>query len=984
MFKKSYGRFLAAGLAAVMAVTPAFTVSEGVEAASAKKVKSVTLKIGKKTVTKKTYTLKEGAKATIKVTVSPAKAKKTITFTSSKKGIASVTKNGVVTAKTLGTAKITVAVKGKDKKVKKTYVNIKVTEGEEQNSQVTPEPEVTPTDSPSQVPGQTLASFTSDMNPIATTDSDGNPLYGGDPSVLVDDGTVYLYVGHDVSRAESYNIPEYCCYSTKDLKNWSYHGTVLNMKDVTWGTADAAWAGQVMKYNGKYYLYYCSWDKTDSGKQSIGVAVADNPAGPFKDKGTPLVKGSTTTNETSGWNDIDPTAWIETDSNGVEHRYLSWGNGKVFVCELNEDMVSVKDINGDGKITFGTQAGGKTSKDVDIIEKDVTGLSFTEAPWIYRRQDADGKYTGKYYLFYAYGWREQMAYATTDDLMDGKMEFGNILMPPSATSNTNHMAVFDFKGKTYFIYHNGSLPAGSGFRRAPCITEVNFNADGSITEIPETAAGINGTVSKIYTGNGDLVSHEKFENSGADSAYPYTKIGVGVYADAGVKDSEWVLTPGKADTSNSDYVSIQSENKPGLYLTANDDKSVTLAQDYDLNTIPETAKKQTFKKVAGLSDAKGVSYESVSQPGYYLTILGQKMYLMSGKDFASTFYLDNKPDATAPGGSLSNDNELTGITASVPDGDKTISITVEKDSAGNYSMKVPSSVSTVKAVLSIKDKNGYAFAGDVLAGSDGSVDIALQGMKTELVITVYAEDAVTNKTYKLSIEKDYAGFKFGGEILKVFDFEGQDDGALAVQKMTGAAKGLENKTGVTFKYSDAGMNGGKAITLDGTYGLKLLDDASVLGESYTISYWMKPLKLGGAVDPTLTAGTFSPEYWLNLTFERPIWSNNGGYVDVAGKVSYKENEWQNVVLVIDGSKAGTAANTVYGKLYINGSLAGEGDVAKDIMMKANSKVYFGANAWDAYFSGDLDEVMLIKGALSESDIQAISGGVVTAKNKGNL
>lgn len=43
-----------------------------------------------------------------------------------------------------------------------------------------------------------------------------------------------------------------------------------------------------MKYNDKYYLYYCSWDK--SGKQSIGVAVADSPTGTFVDIGEPLVR----------------------------------------------------------------------------------------------------------------------------------------------------------------------------------------------------------------------------------------------------------------------------------------------------------------------------------------------------------------------------------------------------------------------------------------------------------------------------------------------------------------------------------------------------------------------------------------------------------------------------------------------------------------------------------------------------------------------
>lgn len=49
----------------------------------------------------------------------------------------------------------------------------------------------------------------------------------------------------------------------------------MTMDTVDWAKDDvSAWASQVMKYNDKYYLYYCSWDK--SGKQSIGVAVADS------------------------------------------------------------------------------------------------------------------------------------------------------------------------------------------------------------------------------------------------------------------------------------------------------------------------------------------------------------------------------------------------------------------------------------------------------------------------------------------------------------------------------------------------------------------------------------------------------------------------------------------------------------------------------------------------------------------------------------
>lgn len=74
-------------------------------------IKSVSLKIGNKKVTKKTYEMKRGDSKKIKVTISPKKGKKTIKFTTSNKKIATVNKNGKVTAKKAGTAKITVTVK---------------------------------------------------------------------------------------------------------------------------------------------------------------------------------------------------------------------------------------------------------------------------------------------------------------------------------------------------------------------------------------------------------------------------------------------------------------------------------------------------------------------------------------------------------------------------------------------------------------------------------------------------------------------------------------------------------------------------------------------------------------------------------------------------------------------------------------------------------------------------------------------------------
>ncbi len=489
-------------------------------------------------------------------------------------------------------------------------------------------------------PGEVVLEVCTTGNPVVGDKGDGTYVYGGDPFVLVDGDTVYLYSGHDTAKNEAYLIPEYICYSSTDLVTWKDEGVVMkaDKETITWSnTGKDAWAAQAVKHydaaagKDKYYLYFCTWDSTSSGKQSIGVAVSDSPTGPFEDIGQPLVKGTVTEPQTSDWNDIDPTIWIENDENGEEHRYLAWGNGIYYICELNEDMISVKDINGDGQITCGA--------DGDIRPK--SGLnSFTEAPWLYRRQDENGNYYGDYYLFYASGWREGMSYATTDDLMNSSWFYEDVISAPSVTSNTNHMAVFDFKGKTYFVYHNGALPGGSGFRRIPNIRELEFNSNGGIELLEETAAGISGKTSVITLSDGSKAAHANFRNSAADNDYPYTSVAVGLFDDAPELDSLWVIRPGKADKSNSAYVSIESENKPGLFITANADDTVTLAQEAKITE--EIEAQQTFHTVSGLADAEsGVSFESVSQPGKYLTMVDGVLSLSDGTDQEnSTFYVN--------------------------------------------------------------------------------------------------------------------------------------------------------------------------------------------------------------------------------------------------------------------------------------------------------------------------------------------------------
>jgi len=153
----------------------------------------------------------------------------------------------------------------------------------------------------------------------------------------------------------------------------------------------------------------------------------------------------------------------------------------------------------------------------------------------------------------------------------------------------------------------------------------------------ETAAGLNGTTTEFYTSSGAMLGHKYFQNSSLDGKYPYKDIKIGAGYGKSALDRKWVVTEGKADKTKAPYVSIQSENKPGLYITANSQSGVTLAQD--TKGTADVAKRQTFKTVEGLGDKKGVSLESVRYPGYYLTIVNGALSLTKGGDTeAATFY----------------------------------------------------------------------------------------------------------------------------------------------------------------------------------------------------------------------------------------------------------------------------------------------------------------------------------------------------------
>lgn len=289
-----------------------------------------------------------------------------------------------------------------------------------------------------------------------------NPIiknkYTADPAAFVYKDSVYLYTGHDAPPPgkDYYYMSEWLCYSSADMVNWKEHPSPLNVKEFKWAKADA-WASQVIERNGKFYWYVAVEHATVRGK-AIGVAVSDSPTGPFKDaRGSALITNDMTTATNISWDDIDPSVIIDDDGQA----YLFWGNTACYYAKLKPNMTEL-----DGPI------------------KTISGLpNFTEAPWIH-------KHKGWYYLSYAYQFPEKLAYAMSKNI-NGPWEFKGIINEVAGNSNTNHQAIIDFKGKSYFIYHNGSLPTNGGsYRRSVCIDYLYYNADGTIKKLVMTTQGV--------------------------------------------------------------------------------------------------------------------------------------------------------------------------------------------------------------------------------------------------------------------------------------------------------------------------------------------------------------------------------------------------------------------------------------------------------------------------------------------------------------
>lgn len=314
--------------------------------------------------------------------------------------------------------------------------------------------------------------------------------FGADPYAMVYNDEVFVYMTNDQQQFDETSgasngygkINTINCISSKDLVNWTDHGSMKiagSSGAAKW--AACSWAPSAMhaKVNGKdkFFLYFAN---NGSG---IGVVTSDTPYGPWTDPiGRELISRSTPNCGNVTWL-FDPAVLMDDDGTA----YIYFGGG----------------VPEGKQADPGTARVAKLGK--DYISIDGTAVTINP-PYLF--EDAGANKIGNKYIYsYCSNWNctgnpmrnAEICYMTSDNPM-GPFTYSGMVFPNHSnffknSGGNNHHAIFEFKGKYYITYHALVLQNAMGLKdngyRSTNIDLIPVNTStGVISQAKGTLAGV--------------------------------------------------------------------------------------------------------------------------------------------------------------------------------------------------------------------------------------------------------------------------------------------------------------------------------------------------------------------------------------------------------------------------------------------------------------------------------------------------------------
>ena len=302
--------------------------------------------------------------------------------------------------------------------------------------------------------------------------SQKNPVVDGwyaDPEGVIFDKKYWIYPTYSARYEKQVFLD---AFSSIDLVTWKKHSHILDTSQVKWAKM-AMWAPAIIKKDDQYFLFFSANDIqskqrngiADDTLGGIGIAVADDPGGPFKDYlGKPLIN--------KFYNNAQPIDQFVFKDNDGQYYIFYGGWGKCNVGKLNEKFT--------GLVPFSDS----------MLVKDITPKGYVEGPTMFIRN-------GKYYLMWSEGgWTNstyKVAYGVSDNVL-GPFERKATILEADETIATGagHHSVINIPGtdEWYIVYHRRPIPNLDRDHRVVCIDRMFFDAHGNIKNVKMTFDGV--------------------------------------------------------------------------------------------------------------------------------------------------------------------------------------------------------------------------------------------------------------------------------------------------------------------------------------------------------------------------------------------------------------------------------------------------------------------------------------------------------------